>query len=330
MMLRGMMAEAEPTGVIRHKLQIARDHLVATASEGGPGADRSWRIALARAAQDTLSLPLDVPRLSLHLRSLTEVTDLLPDRALLAVLEGPGECLGLLAFSPPVLAGLIEVQTMGRVLAQAPLPRKPTRTDAAMVAGVIERAMAALDESLADEADLVWAGGFRYASFLDDPRPLGLLLEDQTYRVLTAQVSLAGGAKSGEVILALPAEGRGHRPTLAATLDQDAHAVHAFSQSLCDAVLGVPCQLDAVLARVVVSLATVLAMEPGTLIPLPSASLSELRVEGMTGQAMAEARLGQNRGMRALRLGGAVAPARISQVDGVPVAHLSGLAVASG
>lgn len=297
---------SQKPGVIRHKMQIARDNAAATAAEGGPGADRSWRLALARAAQDTLSLPLDVPRLSLHRRSLTELTDILPDRALLAVLEGPGESLGLLALSPAVLAGLIEVQTMGRVLSQTPLPRKPTRTDAAMVAGVIERALTALDDALADEADLIWAGGFRYASFLDDPRPLGLLLEDHPYRVMTALVSLAGGAKSGEVILALPAEGRGHRPMLGASLADDAHAVHAFARSLSDAVLSVPCQLDAVLGRTVLPLAAVMDLVPGSVVTLPKASLSGLRVEGMDGRSLAEARLGQNRGMRALRLCGPV------------------------
>lgn len=300
------------SGVIRHKLQIAREHALTMAAEGGPGADRCWRLALARAAQDTLSLPLDVPRLSLHRRSLTELTDLLPDYALLAVLEGPGDGLGLLALSPMVLAGLIEVQTMGRVLPQPPLPRKPTRTDAAMVAMVIERAMSALDEALADEADLVWAGGFRYASFLDDPRPLGLLLEDSSYRVLTAQVSLSGGAKSGEVILALPAEGRGHRPTLAATLADDAHAVHAFTQSLTEAVLGVPCQLDAVLARIVLPLSAVMALEPGTMVPLPKASLQGLRIEGMDGRFLIDAKLGQNRGTRAVRLAGPVPQASVN------------------
>lgn len=300
------MAERDPrtdrSGVIWHKLQIARDQAAAHAAEGGPGADRSWRLALARAAQDVLSMPLDVPRLSLHRRSLTELTDLLPDHAMLAVLEGPGDALGLLAMSPAVLSGLIEVQTMGRVLAQPPIPRKPTRTDAAMVAPVIERALAALDEALADEADLVWAGGFRYASFLDDPRPLALLLDDQPFRVLTAQVSLSGGAKTGEVVLALPAEGRGRRPHLAATLADDAHAVQAFTQQMTEVVMGVPCQLEAVLARVTLSLAAVLQLETGAVVPLPRNALHGIRLEGLDGLPLAEARLGQNSGMRAVRL----------------------------
>ena len=38
------------------------------------------------------------------------------------------------------------------------------------MAGVIDRALVGLDETLAEEADFSWAGGFRYASFLEDQR----------------------------------------------------------------------------------------------------------------------------------------------------------------
>lgn len=317
-------AGASGGGVIRRKLRDARDQAEALAAEGGPGADRSWRLALARSAQDVLSLPLDVPRLSIWRRSLTELTDLLPDHAMLAVLEGPGDALGLMALSPQVLAGLIEVQTMGRVLAQAPLARKPTRTDAAMVAPVIERALAGLDEALADEADLVWAGGFRYASFLDDPRPLTLLLDDIPYRVLTAQVSLAGGAKQGEVILALPAEGRGRRPSAAGAQAAEAHAGQAFAQSLAEMMLGVPCQLDAVLARIILPLGEVIALEVGTILPLPKAHIGAIRLAGLDGQVLAEARLGQNSGMRAVRLSGLAGPVQMAGSDAPPSSRMAG------
>ena len=46
---------------IRRKLASAK----AEAQDGGPGADRSWRVALARAARDELKLPLDVRALAL-------------------------------------------------------------------------------------------------------------------------------------------------------------------------------------------------------------------------------------------------------------------------
>ena len=159
--------------VIRRKVAVAR----AMALEGGPGADRGWRLALARAANDEIGLAMEVTRLAIERRSLADLLELVPERALIAVLEGPCEGLGLIALAPPVLAAMIEQQTIGRVAAGPVAPRRPTRTDAAMVAGLIDRALADLETGLEQDMDRVWAAGFRYASFLDDPRPLGLLLE---------------------------------------------------------------------------------------------------------------------------------------------------------
>lgn len=268
------------------------------AAEGGPGADRSWRLSLARAARDLAHLPLEVPRLVPERRSLAELLELPQDRSLLAVLEGPAEGLGLIVLAPEVLAGVIEMQTTGRVSAQPATPRRPTRTDAAMVAGLIDAALVGLEAELAEEADLVWAGGFRYASFLEDARPLGLLLEDVAYRVLRAEVSLAQGAKRGEVILALPAEGRGRRPRAA----DSANLVPEFALELADRILGCEAVLQAVLARLSMPLATVMALEPGELLVLPKAQLGHVQLEGADGRRLSTGRLGQTGGMRALRL----------------------------
>ena len=194
--------------ILRRKVTAAR----AEVAEGGPGADRAWRLAMARAARDKLKITVDCVAMSLDRRSLAELVELPVPQSLIAVLDGPAEGLGMIVLSPPVLAGFIEAQTIGKVKSTELTARKPTRTDAAMVAGMIDAALRAMELALAEEADLVWAGGFRYASFLDDPRPLGLLLEDCTYKVLRAAVSLAGGARTGEILLALPAAGRGVSP----------------------------------------------------------------------------------------------------------------------
>jgi flagellar motor switch protein FliM len=142
--------------------------------------------------------------------SLTELLELPEELALLAVVEGPGDGLGLMALTPPVLASFIEVVTTGRLSRAQAQPRKPTRTDAAMAAGLIDSILTELEVALAGGADLSWAGGFRYASFLPDARPLGLILDDQAYRVLTVALTFAtgAGARQGEVLLALPARGR--------------------------------------------------------------------------------------------------------------------------
>lgn len=274
-------------------------------AEGGPGADRGWRLALARAARDRLSLPLEVTALAIQRASLAELLELPPHQALIAVLQGPAEGMGLLIVTPPVLAAMIEAQTLGKVLTNPLASRKPTRTDAAMVAPTLDAALEGLEQALAQEADLHWAGGFRYASFLDDPRPLGLLLEDIDYRVLTAELSLGLGARQGMILLALPAEGKGVMPAPQVPgPEATAQTGKAFAQALADQVDAVSCVLDAVVSRVSLPLARVMALKVGEVITLPRAGIDRIHFEGLDGRALAEGRLGQNRGMRAIRLSG--------------------------
>lgn len=311
------MAAAD--GVIRRKLNNARIET----PEGGPGADRCWRLALARAARDVLKTPLEVQSLVLGRTSLAEVLEVPPERALLAVLEGPGEGLGMLAISPGVLQAMTEMLTIGRVAVGTPAVRKPTRTDAAMVAPLIDAALADLETSLAQEADLVWAGGWRYASFLDDPRPLGLMLEDFSYRLLKAEVDLGHGGRQGGIILALPAEGRGRlpsRPAIRAATDE-AQTHRAFAEALAEEVEASEARLEAVLTRVSLSLSRVVGLAVGDVLPLKVATLDKVSVEGLDGRKMAEGKLGQNRGMRALRLTSAVATGRTPVAPSEPVAQ---------
>ena len=284
--------------IIRKKVAAGRSGPL----EGGPGADRAWRLALARAANDIIALPLDVARLSVHRRSLAELLELAPERALIAVLEGPAEGLGILMLSPPVLSAMIEMQTIGRVSSSAPPVRKPTRTDASMVADMIDRALQELETGLESDPDLIWAGGFRYASFLDDPRPLGLLLEEEHYRVIQAELRLGNGAKSGAVMLALPAEGRGRAPKPAPSATPAPVAAALFSRALSDQVMRTEANLSAVLHRFTVPLSFVMALEAGDLVPLSTAALDRVVLEGLDGRPLAIGRLGQNRGMRAVRL----------------------------
>lgn len=276
--------------------------------EGGPGADQGWRLAFARAARDVIGLHVDVTGLRLARRGLAELLDLPPERALIALLDGPAAGLGMIAVAPEILSALIEMQTIGKVAPQPPAPRRPTRTDAAMVAGLIDRALIELESILAEEADLEWAGGFRYASFLEDPRPLGLLLEDQPYRVLSADLQVAAAdpaaaPRRGQVILALPAEGRGQRPAARRGGRGPAREAGAgFSGALGEAVLAADCRLDAAICRLVLPLAQVMALAPGQVLTLTGAALDKITLSGIDGRPLAQARLGQQRGLRALRL----------------------------
>ncbi|HSF63039.1 MAG TPA: FliM/FliN family flagellar motor switch protein [Paracoccaceae bacterium] len=297
-------------GGIRRKVAVAAA-AQAAAVVPARGAAAAWPLALARAARDACGLPLTMRDLREGRLSLAELLDMPPERGLIALLEGPGEALGLLALSPEVLAGIVERQTLGRVLRQTAMPRRPTRTDAAMVAGLIDAALAGLDQALSADTDKVWASGFRYASFLEEARPLALLLEDAAHVVLTAEADLDTGAKSGLVLLALPAEGRGAPPLRrAAGADQGVQA--AFRRALTDRVEPAEAVLTAVIARLQMPLETVLALAPGALLALAPAAVDRVDLDGADGLRVAGGRLGQNRGMRAIRLAETEPAARLA------------------
>lgn len=284
------------TDVLRRKIDLSRQ----PQADGAPGADRGWRLALARAARDAAGLELEVQTLSVTRASLAEVLELAPDHALIGLLGGPKDALGVVMLAPQVTAALIEMQTIGRLSALTGASRKPTRIDAAMVATVIDRALLGLDDVLADEADHAWAGGFRFASHLADARPLGLMLEDEPYRVLSGAVRLGPGSRSGQVILVLPATGRGDRP--AQLPDHAEIAATGFAAALSVRVQDADCRLDAVIGRVTLPIRQILALQPGEVLALPQAALDTVSLEGVDGRPVARARLGQHRGMRALKV----------------------------
>jgi hypothetical protein len=74
------------------------------------------------------------------------------------------------------------------------------------------------------------------------------------------------------------------------------------------AVQEADCRLDAVIARVTLPLREVMALVPDQVLPLPQAGLDQIALEGIDGRRVAWARLGQQKGMRALRLKDRAAP----------------------
>jgi len=292
------------TGGIRRKLSAARKSDDISGEQGAPAA---WKLVIARAARDSIGLELAVSTQKASRNSLSELLEMPPERAMIIILEGPCEGLGLLILSPEVLSALIEMQTVGHVVKAAPLPRRPTKTDAAMVADLVDAALIGFETMLDGNDDLAWAGQFRYGTFLEDARPLGLLLEDIPYRVMQSEVSLASGVKTGSILLALPACGKVTKPQ--AEVPNTAAATLVFKAAMSEQILGSDATLNGVLARVTLPLQAILNFRPGDPIALGTSALDRIDLEGVDGCRVAGGKLGQNRGMRAIRLMAEAAPA---------------------
>lgn len=283
--------------VIRRKLQQAMGD-GDTPPLAGIGAARAWKLAFARQARDAFGLQCDFATHNLRGVTLAEVLEMLPEKALLLVLEGPAEALGLCVLSAPVMSGLAEVMTMGRLAHRQAAPRRPTRIDAALLAPFVDETFEQLEVLLAEDDALVWASGFRFSSFVEEPRPLGLILEDVGYNLLHTTLVLDGGARQGEMLLLLPSAGKGAQPKCKPNVLSDL----AFSVALGQQVEDCSVDLDAVLSRVTLSLADVGAWKPGDWLQLPLADLGVVELCPKDWSAIFTAQLGQHRGMRALRL----------------------------
>lgn len=289
--------------VIRRKLGLSRDNAARLADPRGTGAEKALPLAMARAARDAFALALDCKALRTGTVSVAEVVERVPERSLICLLEGPEDGLGVIILSPELLAGLIEVQALGKVMPGPALVRRPTRTDAAMVAGWLNEMMEGLERALLMDDDLTWVDSFRYASCLDEARPLGLLLDDAPHRMMLGEVDLARGTKTGSFLLALPAAGRGRRPIGAEEADaQRPPPPPPFEAQLHDQIMAAECQMNAVIGRLRLPLGQVMELMPHLILPLGGAGLGHVSLETVEGRVLASGRMGQTRGNRALRI----------------------------
>lgn len=270
----------------------------ASDTEGFEAVERLWSLALARAAQIEMGVALRFANFAMERRTLGELIEMLPEPALICALdEGTGETTGVAVLDSGLMAAMVEALTTGTLsVSERPGVRRPTRTDAALLAPVLDHALAGF-ETAAAEADLPeWARGFRFAATVDGARGLGLLLEDTPYRLLIAEVELAGGARSGRLLLGLP-DGRCAVQGLVKPLPDE-----RFSQDLAAQVGGAEVRLEAVLLRLSLSLGTVMGLKIGQELPLPRAEIGRIGLEGLDGRKIAAGRLGRQGSLRAVRL----------------------------
>lgn len=269
-------------------------------AEGAPdqaAVERVIALSLARAGQDELGSPLRLSALQQQRCVLAEIVETVPEPALILVLDDKaGEGLAAAVIDGALMAGMVEALTTGTVTPGEAVSRRPTRTDAALLAPVIDRALSVLEAAAGEAGLAILSRGFRFASVAEGGRALSLLLEDGFYRLLRAEVDLAAGARQGQVWLALPEL----RP---AVLPQVADSASLrFRAELQAQVEGAEVRLEAVLQRLMLPLRQVMALQVGQSLPLPRADVGRITVEGLDGRHVATARLGRHGSLRALRL----------------------------
>jgi flagellar motor switch protein FliM len=285
-----MVGTADNAG-LRRKAQIARRELEAR----GMSPVRALRLAMEKAADEELALVLGVQSVQRRMLDHAALIAQVPKGALLLLLDGPDGVAGVMTLDAATLAAVIEMQTMGRVLARPAPERTLTRTDAAMAAPLVDGILRRLSQQQAEQPDAYWICGFHFGAMIDDRRSLGLALTATDYHHFAMQVDLGSSVRQGEMSLALPVRANPDQPR------HDAAHLQATRQ-LQRQLLSAPVCLDAVLCRLSLPLAGLGKLAVGDVLPLPPDALREVALETAGRRRVATGRLGRIDGMRALRL----------------------------
>ena len=232
----------------------------------------------------------------------------LPERRLIAVLEGPGDIRALCVLENGIVDALVEVQTTGKVDASPALVRDTTQIDAALTRDFIGLFLSGFAAEMTGQPGVNWPLGLTYGTCLTDERQLDLLFPDRPYHLIRAGLTLGGGAKSGQVMLWVPV-------TQDAVMQVDERPGDrlAWARIWPAIAAEAPVALEAVLMRQTLSLARLQGLEVGDMLEFDRVDLTEMRIVDVAGKPVLRARLGCKSGKRAICLipGAGLPPASI-------------------
>ncbi|SMO77301.1 FliM/FliN family flagellar motor C-terminal domain-containing protein [Ruegeria faecimaris] len=255
---------------------------------------RALRLAFARAAEDRLQMPLSVIGAKQSCRPPGGLTQSLDEEWILLLFSGSDSSLAAICMDIGLVSAVVQAQTIGEVMPGAPSARGFTDTDAAMVSPWIEEGLsraASLVETASDRMCLI---GFEYASRLADLRTLTLAMVEEEYRVFELTVELGGGLRQGQLSVLLPI-----RPAETA----ETEVIHDEPEGRLDQASGVlRADLNTVVCRMPLSLATLTELVVGDVLPLIGARLDRTEIVAIDRSRAAIGRLGQCGGLRAVRL----------------------------
>lgn len=192
-------------GLIARQKESPVSQRVPALMPGGIAPERAAATALGRAAERTYALPILAGDIRFSAMSVPEIPELLPERPLLAIVEDCRGRVGFVALCPGLLASMIEMQALGRITSRPVQPRRPTRTDAAIATDFVNALLDELGRELAGTDDAPPFGDFRYVAYMDDSRPLALMLEDAGMHRLSLAFRIGSNAqRNGAILIGIP------------------------------------------------------------------------------------------------------------------------------
>jgi flagellar motor switch protein FliM len=258
------------------------------------------RLALAKAGNEVLDTRLLITSIDETRVGLKDFLAQIDEHSVILLLNGLHGDHGVAIVDAPLLAGIIEAQTTGRVTGQTAKVRTPTRTDGAMCKTVLTRALTLFSTMLANEPGTCGMQGYMAGRQISGAHRLELELDDIRFRLFSLAIEMGDNVKSGTLRIAFDEAAGMARPDCGGTTAQN--SPREWAAKLDHAVMDGTVEISAILYRTHKPLAEITALVPGSVIELPLSAISELALEGVNGTVFSTARLGQRYGRRAVCL----------------------------
>ena len=282
---------------MQRKARTGREAQAARAMSLG----RALRLTAAKQADQMLGLALGMLGVTRKPTGIEDVAASFDATTLFLLMDGPGSQVAAAVLDAPLVAGLIQQQTMGRV---TPVPqegpaRQHTATDAALCAPFVEALLGRAALLPEEQADRELLQGYRFGVWAADPRVALLALEAPAFEVIEMTLDLAAGARVGKLTLVIPVPVRVAAQEERAQTDSDGPP---HSKSLADNVLGLHAELTIALTRLRLPLQQITALKPGDLLDINLSSMAQALVLDKSGRAISRGTLGQIDGIRAVQV----------------------------
>ncbi len=286
------MTDSTQVPLLRRMTRLRHDAM----AENPLTSSRALRLVLSKAASDTVGLVLTVQGVSEDVRKLDDLLTGLSNDLLLVGLMRDARLVGVAAIDMQLRAAILEMQIIRALIDKPADDRMPTGTDKVMCDPMLSTFLAALPEALLGTDLDGWVDDVLVGDRLESCRLAGLVLDDCHYTDMQMSVGLGITDRQGLLQIALPVPNRPAQPH-----DKDPVSVD-WDSALQDTVAEAPASLDALLHEFTIPLAQANALAVGTVLPLPGCTVNSVRLMAPDGYEVAQAKLGQVGGMRAVRL----------------------------
>lgn len=259
-------------------------------------ASRAVRLAVTKTANDTVGLVLTVISMAEEIQPLDGLIAALGDDLMLVGLYRDGQLAGVIALDVELRAAILEMQTAGSLIGAPAEKRRATGTDKTLCDPLLDALVQALSPAMAGTELDGWISDCTVRERIDSARAAGLVLSDRDYRILRLAVDLGVADREALLLIALPPV---KKPDLIVPeLVEDVDWAAQFRL----AVSFAPGTLLAHLKKFTIPLSQARSLEVGQILPLPGCDVHSVRLVAPDGKMVAQAKLGQLGGMRAIRI----------------------------